>query len=103
MVTLLEPKTPTSNAEHPEAAVQEEAARAGSTHLSYALGTLAVASAKTQHNASFISGIARPLLVLYDLVAGPPMTQRDRRRREVGEAAIRDSASFVWFNRTPGV
>jgi hypothetical protein len=55
---------------------------------------------KTKSNASFMAGIAHPLLALYDLVAGPPMTQRDRHRRAIGEANVRSNAGLSWFNRT---
>lgn len=55
---------------------------------------------RAQHGASFIAGISQPLLALFNLVAGPGMTQRDRHRRALGEASLRDNASLSWFSRT---
>jgi hypothetical protein len=58
-------------------------------------------SRKASDNASFITRVTHPLLVLYNLVAGSPMTRRDRHRWAMGEANIRNYASLSWFNRTP--
>lgn len=47
-----------------------------------------------------IARITRPLLSVYGLVSGPPMSQRDRNCLAVVEARVKNNASLNWFHRT---
>lgn len=113
MVTLLTPSTNSTGAEYPEMlAVQESRPKSGNGEMDQTIRAVFAESQpaprdnsgkrsrKDHRNASFITGITHPWLVLYDLVAGPPLTRRDRHRRAIGEANVRGFASLSWFNRT---
>jgi cytoplasmic iron level regulating protein YaaA (DUF328/UPF0246 family) len=45
--------------------------------------------------------LVRPLADLRELLAGLPMTERDRRRQTLTEARVRNAAALHWFYRTP--
>jgi hypothetical protein len=47
------------------------------------------------------ASIVRPLVSLWELLAGPPMTQQDRDRQTLNKARVRNAAALHWFYRTP--
>lgn len=50
---------------------------------------------------NFWASLASPLVDLRELLAGPPLTERERRRQALTEARTRNAASLNWFYRTP--
>ena len=70
-------------------------------NLSTSAGRHAGKSSMPKGKTTFIKGVARPLLAMYQLLSGPPMTQRERTRQAITEARTRSTASLNWFQRTP--
>lgn len=109
MVTLLSPKQSKPNTEDEE---PENARVAPVNHSQHVLvepaGELAglspaltgVESASATSKKNFWAGIIRPIASLWGLLAGPPMTERDRRRQMLVETRTRDAAAQNWFYRT---
>lgn len=113
MVTLQTCNTKSADTECRETVtVQDQGAKSGNANMYKTFRTATTESHpapqdnpdkelhKTRSVPSFMTGIAHPLLLLYDLVAGPPMTQRDRHLRAMGEANVRNVAGLNWFSRT---
>lgn len=50
---------------------------------------------------NFWASVASSLAGLRALLAGPPMTEQDRRRQTLAEAKIKDAASLNWFYGMP--
>jgi hypothetical protein len=110
MVTLLNPKQHKPNTAYEEA---ESAQIAPVNHSQNGpaepVGELAassrpltgIESTSAISKKNFWVSIARPLVGLWELLVGPPMTERDRRRRTLAEARARNVAALNWFYRTP--
>ena len=45
--------------------------------------------------------IVRPLVGLWELLAGPPMTEQERNRQTLTEARVRNATGLHGFYRTP--
>jgi hypothetical protein len=98
MVTLLSPKQDKSNTayEEPEG-IQ--------TKLVIELAASPQPLTEAEHGGgvgkrNFWASIVRPLAGLRELLAGPPMTERDRSRQTLAEANARNAAALNWFYRT---
>lgn len=109
MVTLLGPnqyKPNTAYAE-PESAPAEqldygeaESARPAE-ELAAAQPITRAGSTSGTSKKNFWASVVGPLASLRELLAGPPMTEQDRRRQSLEEARSRNAAALNWFNRTP--
>jgi hypothetical protein len=110
MVTLLNPKQnkPNTAYEEPES-TQIAPVNHSQNSPAEPVGELAglsqpltgVESTSATSKKNFWASIARPLTGLRELLAGPPMTERDRRRQALTEAKAREATGVNWFYRTP--
>jgi len=110
MVTLLNPKQIKSNTadEEPESAQiapvnhsQNSPAEPVLELAAFSRPATEVESTSATSKKNFWTGIARTLTGLRELLAGPPMTERDRSRQALTEAKARNTAALNWFYRTP--
>lgn len=107
MVTLLNPKQNKSNNGYEEPASAQTApvnqSQNGPAEPVAEIAAFAQPATriKSASKKNVWSGIAKPLTGLWKLLAGPPMTERERRRQALAEAKARSASAQNWFYRAP--